>query len=87
MSNNVNEAKIKLEYKLKRIEALKKLELDKINTIKNADFIINNQTIIKANMLIDKINSNLNNANNIFKFDLLVIYKDFNKNYIKLKTF
>ena len=86
MSNNVNEAKIKLEYKLKRIEALKKLELDKINTIKNADFIINNQTIIKANMLIDKINSNLNNANNIFKFDLLVIYKDFNKNYIKLKS-
>lgn len=86
MSNNVNEAKIKLEYKLKRIEALKKLELDKINTIKNADFIINNQTIIKANMLIDKINSNLNNANNIFKFDLLVIYKDFNKNYIKLKN-
>lgn len=86
MSNNVNDAKIKLEYKLKRIEALKKLELDKINTIKNADFIINNQTIIKANMLIDKINSNLNNANNIFKFDLLVIYKDFNKNYIKLKN-
>ncbi len=86
MSNNVNEAKIKLEYKLKRIEALKKLELDKINTIKNADFIINNQTIIKANMLIDKINSNLNNANNIFKFDLLVIYKDFNKNYIRLKN-
>ena len=86
MSNNVNEAKIKLEYKLKRIEALKKLKLDKINTIKNADFIINNQTIIKANMLIDKINSNLNNANNIFKFDLLVIYKDFNKNYIKLKS-
>lgn len=37
-------------------------------------------------MLIDKINSNLNNANNIFKFDLLVIYKDFNKNYIKLKN-
>lgn len=85
MSNNVNEAKDKIEYAKKRIEALRRFELDKIGTIKNADFIINNQAIIKADMLIDHINSNLNELKNIYKFDLIVIYKNFESNSKKLK--
>ena len=86
MSSYVQEAKSRIEYRLKRFDALKTIELDRINTVKNANFIINNQTIIKANMLIDRINTNLISMKNIFKFDLLVIYKEFNKNYFKLKN-
>lgn len=85
LSANLNNTKNKIEYKHKRIEALRTIELDRINTIKNAEFMINNQAIIKTNMLVERVNNNLYDLINLFKFDNLVIYKSFENNNNLLK--
>lgn len=64
-----------------RNNAIKLLEYAKIETAKNADFIINNQAILKLDILFDKILESTNSLYNIFSFKKIVIFKKLNKNY------
>lgn len=76
--NEVNEITENIKNNIKRNNALKILELRKIDTVKNADFIINNQAISKFEILYDKILQSISCLKNCFNYKTIVIFKNLN---------